>query len=108
MGHLLTGAARSKITVEDIQSVVGDYFDIKVSDLMGPSRLKKYASPRHIAQYLSRRLTTLSFPDIGLKFGGRDHTSILHAYKKIEKDMDNDPDLTNLINYLTKTIREKS
>ena len=58
-----------------------------------------------MAQYLSRKLTNLSYPEIAQRFGGRDHTSVLHAYKKIESELERDHNLLNLINYLTKEIR---
>lgn len=108
IGHLLAGEAKPAVSVESIQAAVCEYFDLKPSELIGNSRLKKYAMPRHIAQYLTRALTTLSLPEIGAKFGGRDHTSILHACKKIEKTLEEDQNLKNLLTYLTKKIKEKS
>jgi chromosomal replication initiator protein len=108
VGHLLTGEARPGVSVEAIQNAVCEYFDLKLGELLGNSRLKKNAMPRHIAQYLTRSLTTLSLPEIGAKFGGRDHTSILHACKKIEKALEEDQNLKNLLNYLTKKINDKS
>ncbi len=108
VGHLLAGETKPAMSVETIQNAVCEYFDLKPSELLGNSRLKKYAMPRHIAQYLARVLTTLSLPEIGAKFGGRDHTSILYACKKIEKSLEEDQNLKNLLNYLTKQIRDKS
>jgi chromosomal replication initiator protein len=109
VGRLLaTAEAPSRLNVEDIQQIVCNYFDIKRNDLLGVSRAKKFCEPRHIAQYLARKMTSLSLPDIGQRFGGRDHTSILHACKRIERNMEKDPNLANLVNHLTKQLKEKS
>lgn len=109
VGRLLINAeAPTRLTVEDIQHVVCNYFDIKRNDLLGVSRAKRFCEPRHIAQFLSRKLTSLSLPDIGQRFGGRDHTSVLHACKRIERNMEKDPNLANLVNYLTKSLRDKA
>jgi chromosomal replication initiator protein len=108
IGHLFGRATTRKISVEEVQSAVCQYFDIRPGDLLGTSRLKKFSMPRHIAQYLCRTLTGLSLPEIGVKFGGRDHTSVLHACRKIDKTMAEDHNLKSLINYLTKKIKEKS
>lgn len=105
LGHLLESDANRPTDIEDIIEVVCTYFEIKRTDLLGSSRLKKFSNPRHIAQYLSRKLTTLSFPEIAQKFGGRDHTSILHAVRKIEDAMCNDENLRNLVNYLTRKVK---
>lgn len=109
VGRLLaTAEAPSRLNVEDIQQTVCNYFDIKRNDLLGVSRAKKFCEPRHIAQYLARKMTSLSLPDIGQRFGGRDHTSVLHACKRIERNMEKDPNLANLVNHLTKQLKEKS
>ncbi|MGI8905143.1 MAG: chromosomal replication initiator protein DnaA [Candidatus Sumerlaeaceae bacterium] len=105
LAHLLENDAPRPIDIEDIIEVVCTYFDVKRTELLGSSRLKKFASPRHIAQYISRKATPLSYPEIALKFGGRDHTSILHAVKKIEDEMSHDDNLRNLVAYLTRKVR---
>ncbi len=105
LGHLLDGDANRPTDIEDIIEVVCSYFEIKRTDLLGSSRLKKFSTPRHIAQYLSRKLTTLSYPEIAQKFGGRDHTSILHAVRKIDESMNNDENLRNLVGYLTRKVK---
>jgi chromosomal replication initiator protein len=74
-----------EITVERIQKFVAEYFQIKVSELKSSKRLKNFVLPRQIAMYISRKLTDLSYPEIGVKFGGKDHSTIIHAIKKIEK-----------------------
>ncbi len=108
LGTLLVaeGASR-RITIERIQEVVCEYFDVKVADVIGESRLKKFATPRHVAQHLCRQLTEYSYPEIGQRFGGRDHTSIIHADRKIERDLQADPNMKNIISYLIRRIREE-
>lgn len=105
LAHLLENDAPRPIDIEDIIEVVCSYFEIKRTDLLGSSRLKKFATPRHIGQYICRKATKLSYPEIALKFGGRDHTSILHAVKKIEDEMSHDDNLRNLVAYLTRKVR---
>lgn len=105
LGHLLDGDANRPTDIEDIIEVVCSYFEIKRTDLLGSSRLKKFSTPRHIAQYMSRKLTTLSYPEIAQKFGGRDHTSILHAVRKIDEALNTDENLRNLVGYLTRKVK---
>jgi chromosomal replication initiator protein len=105
LGVLLESNENPSIDIEEIIETVCSYFDVKRSDLIGTSRLKKFSGPRHIAQYLTRKLTTLSYPEIAQRFGGRDHTSVLHAFKKIDEESQNDNNLKNLITYLTKRVR---
>jgi chromosomal replication initiator protein len=68
--------------------------------------MKKIAYPRHVAQYLCRELAGLSLPEIGARFGGKDHSTVLHACRKIERLSQTDPNVQNLIAYLTKKTRE--
>jgi hypothetical protein len=70
--------------VEDIQRVACRYFEVKRNDLLSPRRCQRIAYPRQVAFYLAKTLTRKSRPDIGRRFGGRDHTTILHGYRKIE------------------------
>ncbi|MBN1477204.1 chromosomal replication initiator protein DnaA [Candidatus Sumerlaeota bacterium] len=107
LGSLLVSeAATQRITIERIQEIVCEYFEIKPTDIVSESRLKKFATPRHIAQYLCRQLTEFSYPEIGQRFGGRDHTSVMHAVRKIEKDLERDSNMKNIISYLIRRIRE--
>ena len=76
-------ASDRKITVEEIQRKVSDHYNIRLSDLIGPKRVRTFARPRQIAMYLSKQLTSRSLPEIGRRFGGRDHTTVLHACRKI-------------------------
>jgi chromosomal replication initiator protein len=74
-----------KITVDDIQRQVAEYYNLRLADLMSPRRARQVARPRQVAMYLAKQLTTRSLPEIGRKFGGRDHTTVMHAVKRIEE-----------------------
>lgn len=93
------------ITVENIQKVVADYYRIKVSDLKSKSRKRTITRPRQLAMALSKELTNLSLPEIGREFDGKDHTTVLHACKKIaelcEEDVELKEDWTNLVRTLS-------
>ncbi len=78
-------ASERKITVEEIQRKVSDYYNIRLSDMIGPKRLRSYARPRQVAMYLAKQLTSRSLPEIGRRFGGRDHTTVMHGVKRIEE-----------------------
>ncbi|MBZ4687620.1 MAG: chromosomal replication initiator protein [Clostridia bacterium] len=93
----------NKITVEKIQELVASHFSLKIEDLKGKKRTRSVAYPRQIAMYLARELTDLSLPKIGEAFGGRDHTTVLHAQEKIEKDIKKDVKLKQTVN----SIKEK-
>jgi len=86
-----------EITVEEIQKIVASHYGVKIADLKSPKRLKALVLPRQIAMYLSRQLTSCSFPEIGERFGGKDHSTIIHAIKKIEKQMDDDLQLRSTL-----------
>ncbi|MDD2556939.1 MAG: chromosomal replication initiator protein DnaA [Desulfuromonadaceae bacterium] len=76
-----------EITVEDIQKKVTNYFNIKISDIKSAKRTKKFVYPRQIAMYLCRQLTSCSYPEIGEYFGGKDHSTVIHAIKKIDAEL---------------------
>ena len=80
-----------RISIEDIQRKVAEHYNIRVSDLHSPRRTKNIARPRQVAMYLCKILTEKSLPDIGRKFGGRDHTTIIHGVRRIESLMKEDP-----------------
>ncbi len=94
-----------EITIADIQRVVAKSFNIKPADLCSSRKFRYIALPRQIAMYLSRKLTNASFPDIGGKFGGKDHTTVLHAVKKVEHRLSEDRSLRNTIESLEKSVR---
>lgn len=81
--HLQRGGDR-KVTVDEIQKAVADHYLLKQSDLLSERRTRAVARPRQLAMYLAKSLTTRSYPDIGRRFGGRDHTTVLHAVRRIE------------------------
>jgi len=93
-----------ELSVEEIQKCVAAHFNLKLTDLKSPKRLKALVLPRQIAMYLSRQLTSLSFPEIGERFGGKDHSTIIHAIKKIESLQENDFQLRATLNTLKNTL----
>ena len=74
-----------RITIDEIQNKVSNYYNINVDDLTSSRRLRSFARPRQVAMYLAKKLTSRSLPEIGRKFGGRDHTTVIHAVKKIDQ-----------------------
>jgi len=78
-------SSERKVTVEEIQRKVAEHYNIRLSDMIGPKRLRTIARPRQIAMYLAKQMTTRSLPEIGRRFGGRDHTTIMHGVKKVEE-----------------------
>jgi chromosomal replication initiator protein len=93
------------ITIERIQQVTAEHFGLNVADLKAKKRTKTIAFPRQIAMYLSRDLTEASLPKIGQEFGGRDHTTVIHAFEKIKKSKSMDQTLEKTIQNLTETIK---
>ena len=93
-----------KITIDMIQKKVCEYFDIKLSDMKIKKRSRAIAYPRQIAMYLARQLTDYSLPEIGEYFGGRDHTTVMHAYEKIKTDLKEKKGLSDLIGRVTDNI----
>ncbi|PIE16221.1 MAG: chromosomal replication initiator protein DnaA [Rhodobacterales bacterium] len=84
-------ASDRKITISEIQRKVSEHYNIRLSDMVGPRRMRSFARPRQVAMYLAKQLTSRSLPEIGRHFGGRDHTTVMHGVRKIEelKQMDN-------------------
>jgi chromosomal replication initiator protein len=103
---ILSNNQPKEITIPLIQQVVSQYFDLKIDDFKSKKRNRSIAFPRQIAMYLSRELTDQSLPKIGEEFGGRDHTTVIHAYDKIQQDMKKDSQLSKTIDDLIKKIRE--
>ncbi|QGR02365.1 chromosomal replication initiator protein DnaA [Ehrlichia ruminantium] len=101
----LLRANHKSVTLECIQKKVAEFFNIKVSDMYSTRRLRTLARPRQIAMYLSKKLTQKSLPEIGKSFGGRDHATVIHAVKQIEKLMDTDSKLRDDINLLNRMLR---
>lgn len=95
------------ITIDTIQDVVASYFNLRIEDLKSQRRTRNVAHPRQIAMYLSRKLTEMSLPKIGEEFGGRDHTTVIHAYEKISENLTKDESLQNTIADITKKLTQQ-
>ncbi len=93
-----------EITVEDIQKKVTNYFNIKISDIKSAKRTKKFVYPRQIAMYLCRQLTPCSYPEIGEYFGGKDHSTVIHAIKKIDAELTTNTSLKQSIKNIKNTL----
>ena len=101
----LLAVQNRQVSIENIQKTVADYYKIKVADMFSQRRTRNIARPRQMAMHLAKELTDLSLPEIGQAFGGRDHTTVLHAYRKIEELKNTEPefrkDYSLLIQVLT-------
>ncbi|PIU66196.1 MAG: chromosomal replication initiator protein DnaA [Armatimonadetes bacterium CG07_land_8_20_14_0_80_40_9] len=102
---ILPSTSKKQVSILKIKEVVADYFNLKVSELTSPRRVKSLVYPRQISMYLCRELTDSSFLDIGENFGGRDHTTVMHAYDKISKEIKKRPDLEKDIESLIKQLK---
>lgn len=94
------------ITIEDIISRVAKAFNVKSADIKSKKKHKLYALPRQVGMHIARELTEFSYPEIGAAFGGKDHSTVIYATRKIEKKLEEDHSLKNLIEGLKKDIRE--
>lgn len=103
---IISNRATKQVTIELIQEIVSTYFNLKVEDFKSARRTKNITYPRQIAMYLSRKLTDMSLPKIGEEFGGRDHTTVIHAYEKISEMVSRDENLKSTIEILTKKINQ--
>jgi chromosomal replication initiator protein len=101
----LLQASTGQITVELIQRTVADYYKIKVSDMYSKRRPTSIAAPRQVAMYLAKELTQKSLPEIGDLFGGRDHTTVLHAVRKIADARAKDTELNHALHVLEQTLK---
>ena len=101
-----TRGAEKRITVDEIQKAVAEHYGLKQADLLNERRTRAVARPRHVAMYLAKQLTTRSYPDIGRRFGGRDHTTVLHAVRRIEALKAEEPGLAADLESLTRKLRD--
>jgi len=101
----IIGAHNRQITLELIQKTVADYYKIKVADMFSQRRTRAVARPRQVAMWLARDLTPHSLPEIGDAFGGRDHTTVLHACRTIVDLRAKDTHLNNDVLVLSQTIK---
>lgn len=97
---------QNNITVDIIQRAVADYFNLSTGELKGKKRTRAVAFPRQLAMYITREITEASMTDIGTDFGGRDHTTVMHACQRIESRMRSDPTLENVIQTLIRKIKD--
>ncbi|HXG51886.1 MAG TPA: chromosomal replication initiator protein DnaA [candidate division Zixibacteria bacterium] len=102
--HNTLKSSHKEITIESIQKTICEYYNIKLGDLKAKRRTKNIAIPRQVAMYLCRKYTETSFPAIGDKFGGRDHSTVIHASKAIEKRLKEDPYMQSTIEKLERTL----
>ena len=105
LGAALRGGPERRITVDEIQKTVADHFNLKQADLLSERRTRSVARPRQMAMYLCKQHTTRSYPDIGRRFGGRDHTTVLHGVRKIEELMAQDDQIARDVETLTRKLR---
>ena len=101
----LLSVQNRQISVENIQKTVADFFNIKVADMYSKKRPANIARPRQIAMYLAKELTQKSLPEIGELFGGRDHTTVLHAVRKISADRSKNPECNHELHVLEQTLK---
>jgi chromosomal replication initiator protein len=101
----LLSASTGQVTVELIQKTVADYYKIKVADMYSKRRPSAIAMPRQVAMYLAKELTQKSLPEIGELFGGRDHTTVLHAVRKIASNRAKDVELNHALHVLEQTLK---
>ena len=97
-------ASDRKVTIEEIQRKVGEHYNIRLSDIIGPKRLRTIARPRQIAMYLAKQLTSRSLPEIGRRFGGRDHTTVMHGVRKIEELKGHDNQIAEDVEILRRAL----
>jgi chromosomal replication initiator protein len=102
--HDLLRANDRRVTIEDIQKRVSSHFNIRVSDMHSARRARSVARPRQVAMYLAKQLTSRSLPEIGRKFGGRDHTTVMHAVKKVEELRDCDTSFAEDVELLRRML----
>lgn len=98
-------SAERRVTVDEIQKLTADHFALKQADLLSERRTRSVARPRQVAMWLCKQHTTRSYPDIGRRFGGRDHTTVLHAVKKVEELLQSDEQIAKDVEALTRKLR---
>lgn len=106
LANIFSYDSSQNISLENIQKVIADNYNISIADLKSKKKDKKVVIPRQIAIYISRELTEISYTELGKEFGGRDHTTIMHAYLKIKDNINFDSNLNQKIKLLIKEIKE--
>ena len=100
----LLRASERRVSIDQIQRKVADYYNVRMGDMLSARRSRAVARPRQIAMYLSKQLTTRSLPEIGRKFGGRDHTTVIHAVRKVESLRESDPSIEEDVDLLLRSL----
>jgi chromosomal replication initiator protein len=103
--HDLLRSHERRVTIDEIQRRVAEHFNIRLNEMTSDRRARAVARPRQVAMYLAKRLTTRSLPEIGRKFGGRDHTTVMHAVRKIEELKSTDPALAEDVELLRRMLQ---
>ncbi len=96
--EIIPNSRPRKITVKVVQKFISERYNVTIEEMLSRKRTKSIAYPRQVAMYISRELTDLSLPKIGQEFGGRDHTTVIHAHKKISESIETDPEVQSEIN----------
>ncbi len=99
-------ASDRKISIEEIQRKVAEHYNIRLSDMIGPRRVRTIARPRQMAMYLAKQLTSRSLPEIGRRFGGRDHTTVMHGVRRIEELMASDSQIADDVEILRRSLED--
>jgi len=97
-------ASDRKVSIEEIQRTVAEHFNVRLADLLGPKRHRTIARPRQMAMYLAKKLTARSLPEIGRRFGGRDHTTVMHAVKRVDDLKAKDPQIAEDLERLRRIL----
>lgn len=104
--NIVRSPERRQVSIDDIQKKVCEYYQIRPQDMRSQKRARQFSHPRQIAMYLCKQLTKHSFPEIGKQFGGRDHTTVMHAVRKIDKAQLKEPELAETLSTLTNMLRK--
>lgn len=108
LSHLMRGGEAKRIRIEEIQRIVARHYNVSKQDLLSNRRTRTIVKPRQIAMYLAKMLTPRSLPEIGRRFGGRDHTTVLHAVRKIEDILGKDQKLSQELELLKRLINDQA
>ncbi|HEX3756708.1 MAG TPA: chromosomal replication initiator protein DnaA [Rhizomicrobium sp.] len=103
----MRGGPAAKTSIEDIQRKTAEFYKLEVKDFHSPQRARKVARPRQVAMYLARKLTSRSLPEIGRRFGGRDHTTVLHACRRVEALIGEDEMFKQEVEFLSQMLRQR-
>jgi chromosomal replication initiator protein len=108
LGHIYRSGEPKRIRIEEIQRIVSRHYNVSRTELLSERRTRAIVKPRQVAMYLAKILTPRSLPEIGRRFGGRDHTTVLHAVRKIEGLAETDHSLAQEIELLKRLIHEQA